>query len=271
MCEFSCFLFQFDSKRKRKKTNRYGNTGEDVNMDDYFDDLDTDKSHESDEDFAVADMDNGDKEKTATVREINIAQIEAKLDMVSLDVQKILRMVISLTSNRASVCEDEIHPNFLASLPLKTEESTAKFEDDLNESKFRNAVVISHIINFIFYCHNTKHLSVYCIAFFSTFPYFQFNHLCTIHGSNGPKTGGKIIRSVVFSTICPTVLQTYTWSGSGDKNNFKNRKNIFAVFFDVVFAYDKNYTKSQCEDDMKQRIFKYIKTEAEKVYVFFEQ
>lgn len=100
---------------------------------------------------------------------------------------------------------------------------------------------------------------------------FQFDHLLIINGTNGITDGGKIIRSVVYATICPTVLQNYTWTGHsannkpGQKKDFMKKKNIFAVFFDVIYAYDKKYTKSQCEDDMKNRIFKYIKSMAEKV------
>lgn len=100
----------------------------------------------------------------------------------------------------------------------------------------------------------------------------QIDHLCTIHGTNGTKGGGKIIRSVVYSTICPSILKNYTWTGNSSNNNktiqkrdFNKKANIFAIFFSVIYAYDKNYTKSQCEDDFKNRIFKYVKTAAEKM------
>lgn len=100
---------------------------------------------------------------------------------------------------------------------------------------------------------------------------FQIEYLCTINGTNGIKDGSKIVRSVVFSTICPSVLQYYTWTGhsgfnkSGQKKDFKQKKNIFAVFFDVIHAYDKKYSKTDCEDDFKYRILKHIKIKAEKV------
>lgn len=79
------------------------------------------------------------------------------------------------------------------------------------------------------------------------------------------------MRSVVYATICPTVLQNYTWTGNSTSNkpaikgDFVKKKNIFDVFFNVIYTYDKKYTKMQCEDDMKKRIFKHIKKELEKV------
>lgn len=103
---------------------------------------------------------------------------------------------------------------------------------------------------------------------------FQFLYLCTINGTNGIKDGGKIVRSVVFSTICPSVLKKFSWTGNsgfnqpGLKKDFKQKKNIFGIFFDVIYAYDKKYTKMDCEDDLKNRIFKHIRTQADKVWVF---
>lgn len=85
------------------------------------------------------------------------------------------------------------------------------------------------------------------------------------------KDGGSIIRSVVYSTICPTVLQIYTLTGNsgkkrpGEKKAFERYKNIFDVFFDVIHAYDKEYTKTDCRKDIRDRIFKFVKKEADKV------
>lgn len=98
--------------------------------------------------------------------------------------------------------------------------------------------------------------------------YSQIDHLCTINGTNGNKDGGKIIRSVVFATICPTILNNYTWTGSskqGRKNEFKRYKLIVGVFFAVIHAYDRHYSQSNCEDDLKNRIFKHVKGKAEKM------
>lgn len=103
---------------------------------------------------------------------------------------------------------------------------------------------------------------------------FQIDHLCTINGTNGSKDGGKIIRSVVFATICPSILKDFTWTGSsksGQKNDFKRHKQIFGVFFAVVHAYNQKYSQSDCEDDMKNRIFKHVKGKAEKMYELDQQ
>lgn len=96
----------------------------------------------------------------------------------------------------------------------------------------------------------------------------QIVHLCTINGTNGNKEGGKIVRSVVFATISPTILKGYTWTGTSkqqQKSGFMKYKQIFGVFFTVIRAYDKNYSQSDCEDDMKNRIFKHVKGAANKM------
>lgn len=96
----------------------------------------------------------------------------------------------------------------------------------------------------------------------------QIEYLCTINGINGSKEGGKIIRSVVYATICPTVLMNFTWTGNSGfnkashKKDFKQNKNIFDVFFAVIYAYNKKYTKIDCVDDFKSRILKHVKTKA---------
>lgn len=72
--------------------------------------------------------------------------MEAKLDDVSSAVQTILRMVVSLTTLRTNVCADVIASNFLSIFPLKTEESLAKFGQNLSDSAYRNDVVISVFI-----------------------------------------------------------------------------------------------------------------------------
>lgn len=68
------------------------------------------------------------------------------------------------------------------------------------------------------------------------------------------------MRSVVYATICPTVLQHYTWTGNftlnkpANKGDFVKKKQIFDVFFNVIYTYDKKYTKMQCGADMKKKI-----------------
>lgn len=102
----------------------------------------------------------------------------------------------------------------------------------------------------------------------------QVDHLTTINGTNGAKEGGKIIRSVVFATISPSVLNLYTWTGYSSKtgkkskNDFRQKKNIFGVFFDVINGYNKKYTRADCEEDLKNRIFKHVKGRVDKKYGF---
>lgn len=100
--------------------------------------------------------------------------------------------------------------------------------------------------------------------------FFQVEHLCTINGMNGIKDGGKIVRSIVYETMCPSVLINFTWTGNSSHNqpgkkDFQQKRNIFGVFFEVIHAYDKKYTKLSCEDDLKKKIFKHIKTKPKNV------
>lgn len=189
-----------------------------------------------------------------------ICRVEAKLDNVQDIMRQIQRIVISFTNGCPN---NSVSENNIPKLPLTTEESMVKFEEDLNDNAFRRSVVsIDNTFRFV------RVLSQSRIEFIF---FFQIVHLCIINGTNGTKEGGKVIRSVVFATICPTVLEKYTWTGisglnkSGRKKEFKQFKNIFGVFFDVVHAYNQEYSKSDCEDDIKHRILKHIKKEAEKM------
>lgn len=127
--------------------NRFGQNSDDVNKDGFFDDSQSEKSSNelsSDDDSIL--VNEHKTTKSTTALRTQVARIEAKLEDVSSMVQKIVRMVISLTTNRTSVCDDTIAPNFLSIFPLKTEESLAKFEQDLSDGTFRNAVVILYVI-----------------------------------------------------------------------------------------------------------------------------
>lgn len=82
------------------------------------------------------------------------------------------------------------------------------------------------------------------------------------------------MRSVVYGTICPSVLINFTWTGNSTNNqpgkkDFQQKRNIFSVFFDVIHAYDKKYTRLDCEEDMKKKILKHVKTQAKKVWAFW--
>lgn len=145
--EFS--LFQTKSKRKRCKTKRYGQTDDEVNKDDFFDDSQSENSTNDismdDDDSTVAT--NCKNTNSATDLQTQLAKVEAKIEDVSSAVQKILRMVISMTTNRT--CDGTIAPDFLSFFPLTTEEAVDKFEQDLSVSGFRNAVVIFSVLIYL--------------------------------------------------------------------------------------------------------------------------
>lgn len=149
-------MFQAKRKRKLTKIDRYGQTDEDVNKDNFFDESETDASEHNESSYELSNDDDcvmveeGKNTKSTISVKKQIAQVEAKLDGVTLSVQKILRMVISLTTNRTDVRDDAIAPNFHSIFPLKTEESMAKFEQDLSDVIYRNSVVISIFIGFFY-------------------------------------------------------------------------------------------------------------------------
>lgn len=70
-----------------------------------------------------------------------------------------------------------------------------------------------------------------------------------------------MFRSVVFAAISPQVLSKYTWTGRSTKPNvklsFEKKQNIVQILFDVVYAYDSRYSRTECEEDWKYKIFKY--------------
>lgn len=139
------FLFQTKGKRKRIKTKRYGQTDDEVNRDEYFDDSESENSTNEitidDDDSTVAT--NCNNTNLATALQTQLAKVEAKVEDVSSTVQKILRIVISLTTNRT--CDGTVAPDFLSLFPLTTEEAVDKFDQDLSVAAFRNAVVIFFI------------------------------------------------------------------------------------------------------------------------------
>lgn len=129
----------------------------------YFDD--TENEDEDDEDDTDDGIDGHDNKRTkSTVRSQIEAKFQAKLEEVSSTVNKILRMVISLTNKRYNVGDSTIAPDFLSIFPLKTEESLVKFERDLSDSAFRNNVVISVFIVY-FYSFVTLQWLLSCMLF----------------------------------------------------------------------------------------------------------
>lgn len=196
---------------------------------------------------------------------IQICRMEAKLDDLGDIIKQIQRMVISITNGSSAVADDSIIPDLL--LPLKSMNLVNKFESDLaNSASLRQKVVSC----FRFSKANDYFSRLYRIHIidFFLFIFSQIDHLCTINGTNGNKDGGKIVRSVVYATICPTVLQLYTWTGASkqdDKNGFRQYTQIVGVIFTVIHAYDRKYSRSECDDDFKLRIFKHVKKKAEKM------
>lgn len=49
-----------------------------------------------------------------------------------------------------------------------------------------------------------------------------------------------------------------------DKKDFRQKSKIVDVFFAVIEAYNKNYSQSKCEKDMKTRILKQVMQKADK-------
>lgn len=85
--------------------------------------------------------------------------------------------------------------------------------------------------------------------------------MITINGVRGDKNGSKIIKSVIHATISPTLLSNYTWTGRSSAREIKlalsTKKRIIDLIYNVVKSYDVNYSRSDCEDDLKYKVFKY--------------
>ncbi|XP_055312028.1 uncharacterized protein LOC129574272 [Sitodiplosis mosellana] len=154
-----------------------------------------------------------------------ISRIEAKINQIQAVVLQIQRLCISSKVGREF---SGVQTSF-DELPLGTVSSLDEFNAKLDESSFRKQA---------------------------------FEHLAMINGVCGDKTGSKIIRSIVFATVSRNILAQYTWTGKSSKQNtkldFVSKKNMIQLFFDVVRVYDPRYTRAECEDDLKYKIFKYV-------------
>lgn len=101
-------FYQVTGKRKRKKNNRYGETNEDVNKDDYFDDESgSDESNVNPTRESVASVSEANTSKdefqSTQSKRTQISRIEAKLDDIKDVVLKVQRMIISLMTKSAGV------------------------------------------------------------------------------------------------------------------------------------------------------------------------
>lgn len=186
-----------------------------------------------------------------TVFSKQMSRIEAKMNHIQTALQQIQRMIIR---NKIECGSSKSDVALSASeLPLQTVESLDKFEIDLSTPSYRKEIVsfqrFVHL-NIVVHINNSK---------FNGF--FQFEYLAIINGAAGDGDGSKIIRSVVFATIAREVLSRFTWTGKSAKPNSKlgffSKKKTVQLFFDVVRLYDSQYTKSECEDDLKYKVFKH--------------
>lgn len=88
------------------------------------------------------------------------------------------------------------------------------------------------------------------------------NYLIGINGVRGTKKGSKIIKSVAQAIISGSLLKTYTWTGRSnshdeEKKKLSVKKNVVGLIYDVVKAYDENYSRSECTKDMIYKVCKY--------------
>lgn len=148
-CIFSIYYQHNGNQNKRTRTCRnLGESSSKVNKDHFFE---NDSEREtlntsSPEVFEISNSENSLPKETsndcsATVQRAQISRIEAKLDHIKDVMLKIQHMVISLATSSKNASATEPVPNFLSEFPLMTDESIAKFEEDLKDSAFRHTVV----------------------------------------------------------------------------------------------------------------------------------
>lgn len=85
-----------------------------------------------------------------------------------------------------------------------------------------------------------------------------------INGSNGSKSGGKIILSVVDAIIHLSVQAQFTWSGKTTKNctkrPFSVMTQIHGLIYNVCMLADNGYVKKDFEHDLKYKAIKHAGT-----------
>lgn len=87
-------------------------------------------------------------------------------------------------------------------------------------------------------------------------------YLIGINGVRGTKNGSKIVKSVAEAILSSSLLSTYTWTGRSKSSEEEKKKlcsnvNVVDLIYDVVKAYDENYSKRQCKTDMIYKVCKY--------------
>lgn len=120
-----------------------------MNKDDFFDD---DGDGDSIGDNNSSGSDHGSEKskdnsipkgesQTKSTSTPQMSRIEAKLDGLIDVAQKIQRMIVSLSMNPTNVDVSSVDQNIISMLPLTTEESLDRFEENLNDNAFRRSVV----------------------------------------------------------------------------------------------------------------------------------
>lgn len=155
-------------KRKRTQPDRLGQNSADENKDGYFEDESgtsgsTYSPSESEDDDQTSETSSSKSIKKPALR-TQMSRMEAKLDGVFDVMKQIQRMIISLTTNSSSVDASGTSKsyNFHSFFPIKIEESMDKFELDLNDIEFRQAVVSTNI----FFVLPVRDRSVFLLIFF---------------------------------------------------------------------------------------------------------
>lgn len=88
--------------------------------------------------------------------------------------------------------------------------------------------------------------------------------MSVINGSNGSKSGSKIILSVVDALMHLSVQAQFTWSGRTSKNCTKRPFNamngIHGLIYNVCRLADNRYVKKDFEHDLKYKAIKHAGT-----------
>lgn len=92
----------------------------------------------------------------------------------------------------------------------------------------------------------------------------QVSLLAVIHGQNGGKKGGKVIKSVFDALIDSKIHSLFTWtgkSGNGQKKMaFSIYKETIGLIYTVIRLADTNYSKKDCEKNLTYKVLKYAAT-----------
>lgn len=135
------------AKRYRKQTDRYGDSGK--NMDDMFDDIETTSNGRKDSNFVETDEQQSDISDSGSPTEKipfnengfqnavqkQLARFEIKLTEIYSTVIQIHRSCIS------NVVSTQMESENVDELPLTSDASLNKFEQDLAEQSYRQKIV----------------------------------------------------------------------------------------------------------------------------------